>query len=189
MQKEIWKDIVGYEGMYEVSSFGRVRSLDRRLRNGRLHTGSVLKTRIARNGYELVSMYADGMQKTDTVHRIMAQAFIPNPDNLPQINHKDENKANNAVDNLEWCDSAYNNNYGNHIRRIMETESWKPNLEKALATRPKSVLCLNQSGDIVSRYESARAAAKELGINPSNISACCLGKQKSAKGFTWKYDI
>ena len=121
MTEEIWRPIEGYEGLYEVSSYGRVRSLDKYVKSGygsyRLRKGKILSPGIRPDGYLVVSL----QYKMFRVHRLVAQAFILNPDNLPQVNHKDENKANNRVDNLEWCDSKYNNNYGTARIRAKET--------------------------------------------------------------------
>lgn len=107
--KEIWKDVKGYEGKYQISNLGRVKSLNyaRRKQVRILRPGIQKKT-----GYISVSLLKEGKQKTKTIHRLVAEAFIPNPKNLKQINHKDENKQNNCVNNLEWCSAKYNSNYG-----------------------------------------------------------------------------
>lgn len=108
--EEIWKPVVGYEGLYEVSSYGRVRRVNKDL----------LKLQNVK-GYNQVCLYKNGISTGLRVHRLVAQAFLPNPDNLPQVNHKDEDKTNNNVDNLEWCDNKYNNNYGTKIERHKQT--------------------------------------------------------------------
>ena len=121
---EEWRPIEGYEGLYEVSNTGQVRSLDRYVKNNysyRLQKGKVLSPEKNKDGYLLVSLCCNGKQNLRTVHRLVAQAFIPNPNNLPQVNHKDENKSNNRVDNLEWCDQAYNNLYGTRQERYRNT--------------------------------------------------------------------
>ena len=117
---EEWRPVVGYEGLYEVSSYGRVRSVDRYVKVGygsyRLHKGKVLSPAKNKYGYLAVNLQAGNRCN---IHRLVAEAFIPNPDNLPQVNHKDEDKTNNSVDNLEWCSRKYNCNYGTrNIRRI-----------------------------------------------------------------------
>ena len=118
---EEWRPVVGYEGLYEVSNTGRVRSVDRYVKtcygSYRLHKGKVLSPGIRPDGYLVVSL----QYRMFRVHRLVAEAFLPNPDNLPQVNHKDEDKSNNRVDNLEWCDSKYNNNYGTARIRAKET--------------------------------------------------------------------
>lgn len=110
---EEWKEVPGYEGLYEVSNTGNVRSL---IKN------KIIKGFINRCGYRLVGLTKNGIFKRFQVHRLVAQAFIPNPDNLPQINHKDENPSNNMVDNLEWCDATYNINYGARTDRVKKTQ-------------------------------------------------------------------
>ena len=133
-------------------------------------------------GYQEVGLYRDGIMRREKVHRLVAEAFIPNPDNLPCINHKDENKANNSVDNLEWCSYSYNNNYGKN----------RPNnnLKQGAIKNSKRVVQISQSGEVVATYSSVREAARKTEINQSNITKCCLGKEhyKSAGGFCWRYE-
>ena len=109
--EEVWKDIEGYEGLYEVSNFGRIKSL---------RTGKIMKPSINR-GYLKCILQNDGKYKMYYVHRLVIQTFIPNPDNLPEVNHKDEDKTNNKVDNLEWCDHKYNTNFGTRNEKIRNT--------------------------------------------------------------------
>ena len=116
---EEWRPIEGYEGLYEVSSYGKDRSLDRFYY--RLHKGKVLSPTKDRYGYLTVTLNCNGKSKTIKIHRLVAQAFLPNPDNLPQVNHKDEDKTNNNVDNLEWCTAKYNVNFGTRQERYRNT--------------------------------------------------------------------
>ena len=116
---EEWRPVVGYEGLYEVSNTGRVRSVDRFYY--RLHKGKVLSPTKDRYGYLTVTLNCNGKSKTIKIHRLVAQAFLPNPDNLPQVNHKDEDKTNNNVTNLEWCDAKYNVNFGTRQERYRNT--------------------------------------------------------------------
>ena len=111
---EIWKNIDGYEGKYQVSNFGQVKSM--------IGQEKVLHPKKHRNGHLQIGLHKDKKRKTMYIHRLVAQAFIPNPDNLPCVNHKDENPNNNNVDNLEWCTQKYNCNYGTRVDRIMETK-------------------------------------------------------------------
>ena len=124
--EEIWKPVKGFEGYYEVSNLGRVRSIDRvvvdTVRNcERLLKGKVLIQKDNGNGYKNVMFCKEHKIYNKYVHRLIAEAFLPNPDNLPQVNHKDEDKSNNRVDNLEWCTSFYNNEYGTRKKRWYET--------------------------------------------------------------------
>ena len=124
--EEIWKPVKGFEGYYEVSNLGRVRSIDRvvvdNVRNcERLLKGKVLLQRDNGNGYMGIMLCKDHKLYNKYVHRLVAEAFIPNKDNLPQVNHKDEDKSNNRADNLEWCTSFYNNEYGTRKKRWYET--------------------------------------------------------------------
>ena len=117
---EEWRPVVGYEGLYEVSSYGRVRSLDKYDSMNRFLRGRILRLFTDGLGYLRAQLYSNSKRKSFLVHRLVAQAFIPNPDNLPQVNHRDENPSNDNVDNLEWCDGKYNVNYGTRIDRIRD---------------------------------------------------------------------
>lgn len=161
----IWKPIPNYEDLYEVSSDGEVRSLCGRYRNK-----DILKQCKGSSGYLLVTLCRKGSQKTVNVHRLVAKVFIPNPDSLPCVNHKDQNRENNSVSNLEWCSYYHNNIYGDR-------------LTKSALKRGKPVMCL-ETGKI---YASASAVQRELGINQSKISACCLGNRKSAGKLHWSF--
>ena len=172
---ETWKDITGYEGLYQVSDFGDVRSLNYR------HTGQVrvLKQRIYKGGYLQVHLCKDGKKKLHLVHRLVATAFIENPDNLPCINHKDEDKTNNIVSNLEYCDHAYNNRYGTRIQRAAEARRNDPK-------RSKKVLQLTLDGKLVMEWSSTAECGRN-GFSRTAISECCNGKRKTHKGYRWVY--
>ena len=126
MEDIIWRPVVGYEGLYEVSNTGQVRSLNRYVKGKgksyRLQKGKMLSPIKNKDGYLQVNLCCNGKNKMFLVHRLSAQAFLPNPDNLPEINHKDEDKTNNIVDNLEWCDRSYNNNYGTRKDKVRESK-------------------------------------------------------------------
>ena len=171
---EIWKDIKGYEGLYQVSNFGNVMSLNY-YRSGK---PKLLKPGKTKNGYLLVTLYKNRKRKSYKVHRLVAEHFIPNPDNLPEINHKDENKQNNSVDNLEYCTHEDNINYGTRNERIAKANTNRK--------RSKKVLQFTLDGEFVKEWESTREC-KRNGFNQGNIVSCCNGKLKSAGGFIWRY--
>ena len=164
---EIWRDIEGYEGLYQISNKGRVKSL---------HKGSerILRPVIDRYGYMFVFLYNDNARKYFKIHRLVAQAFISNPENKPQVNHKDENKKNNCIENLEWATAKENSNYGTRNERVADSRS-------------KPILQYSKSGDFIRGWKSAREVERMLGIANSHIIACCKGKRKSAGGFVWRY--
>ncbi|WP_195921980.1 NUMOD4 domain-containing protein [Lactobacillus crispatus] len=164
---EIWKDIKGYESLYQVSNLGRIKSLPRSTTIGRIR-----KLRTNHSGYLYFSAWKNGKVKMLSVHRLVAQAFIPNPEELPQVNHKDENKKNNKVSNLEWCTAKYNTNYGTGKKRASIKESL-------------SVICIDLQGNEIKIFDSITEAKRQTGAN--NISAVCKGKLKTSGGFRWKY--
>lgn len=146
---EIWKPIAGYDNRYEVSSFGRVKRND----------GKILFTAPNSRGYSSVKLQHNGGRKTLTVHRLVVEQFLPNPEALPQVNHIDGNKLNNRVDNLEWC------------------------IEKR--SKPVEVTCI--STGVTMRFDSANEAACVLGVHQGNLSAVCNGRIKSTGGYTARY--
>ena len=184
--KEIWKDIRNYDGLYQVSNTGKIKSLNYR------HTGreKMLKLSVNNKGYLYVILYKNGVKKFYRINRLVAEAFISNPNNYPCVNHKDENKTNNFVcinedgtvdfkkSNLEWCDQKYNNNYGTRLERVAEKTT------NGKCSKP--VLQIDQLTDaIIAEFPSIREVKRQLGI--SHISECCLGKRNTAGGFIWKY--
>ena len=170
MKKEYWKPVVGYEGLYEVSNWGRVKSL-------KFGKERILKQSI-RHGYYSVGLSKNGIVKTYQVHRLVAEAFIDNTDNLPQVNHKDECKSNNVVSNLEWCTHEYNNSYGTRNKRI-----GKSNTNGKLS---KPVLQYDLNGNFIKEWKSINECGRN-GFNQGDICKCCNGKRKTAKGFIWVY--
>lgn len=171
-EDEIWCPIKGYEGLYEVSDQGRVKSL-------KFGKERILKPRRNNCGYLQVCLYKNVEQKMYLVHRLVSKTFIPNPKNLTEVNHKDENKENNSVQNLEWCDRKYNNNYGTRIQMVS-----KKNTNGKLS---KPLLQYTKSGEFVREWKSSHDVERNLGFAQQHISSCCIGKLKSANGFVWKY--
>lgn len=159
---EIWKDIKDYEGLYQVSNLGRVKSFVHKKER-------ILKLRFTGRYYQ-AELYKNKNSKSYSVHRLVAEAFIPNPDKLPCINHKDENKSNNHVDNLEWCTQHYNIHYGTGLHR-------------RIITQYKPVICV-EKGII---YPSQIEAGKQLGMCHRHINDCCKGRRNTTGGYHWKY--
>ena len=172
--EEVWKDIKGYEGLYQVSSLGRVKSLNYR-NTGKEH---ILKQTICM--YYIINLHKNGIHKHHFVHRLVAEAFIPNPHNYPCVNHKDEDKTNNCVDNLEWCTYSYNTNYGNNIQNISNTQ-------KNDKRKSKIVLQYDLEGNFIKEWPSTREIERQLHILPKNVSFCCRGFYKQANGYIWRY--
>ena len=170
--KEEWRPVVGYDGLYEVSNFGNVKSLNYHC------TGKSknLKLILTKDGYFNVMLVKDKKKKIMRVHRLVAMAFIPNPDNLPIINHKDETRDNNRVENLEWCTNKYNLNYGTYRKRMSELNEKYPVLQYTL------------DGVFVRRHTSTAAAAKYVHGLLSNILNVCTGKRNSAYGYKWEFE-
>lgn len=168
--QEVWKDIKGYEGLYQVSNFGNVQ------RQYKTKPNRKLKFSKDKNGYLRVGLCRDNFRKSFFVHRLVAIAFIENSYNYPVVNHKDENTENNNVENLEWCSVQYNTRYNNaHLKRAKKL--WKP------------ILQISLDGQIIKEWKSRSEIVKTLGYSGGNISACCLKfpHKISAYGFMWKY--
>ena len=189
---EIWKDIVGYEGYYQVSNLGRVKSLDRVITNKmgvmRNFKGFVKKLTPDANGYMTAGLCRNGKNTKCLVHRLVAEAFIPNKEKLPFINHKDENKDNNHVDNLEWCTCEYNNRYGTAPDRV------RAKIRELGQMR--AVVQLTLSGKKVNEYESISDASRKTGVILQNIHQAANGgynmngkwkRVNTAGGYKWRW--
>lgn len=170
---EQWKDIPQYEGLYQVSNFGRIKSLSRKS-CGRTLSERILKCSPGKNGYVVTRLYKCGVGKTFRVHRLVAESFVDNKEGFVEINHKDENKANNNADNLEWCSRSYNMTYGN-----------------CRAHNVSKVALISDTGKILKTFNSMKSAyqwaSSELGIIGINISRVCKGEQATTKGLRWRY--
>ena len=176
--KEIWKDIPNYETLYQVSTLGRVKSLGNRSNHKK---EKIMKQRLTHKGYLRLSLCKNGIQKQKMVHRLIAETFIPNPNNYEQVNHKDGNKQNNNINNLEWCNNSYNqlhaNKLGlndNRVKRIKEVCN-------------KKVIQLSLNGVKLNEFDSLKDASYKTGCSYKAMSLCATGKTKSSGGYIWKY--
>ena len=161
---EIWKDIEGYEGLYQVSNLGRVKSV---------LSKKILKQYEDSSHYKRVRFYKDGKHKDYSVHRLVATAFIPNPDKLPCVNHKSEIVSENFADNLEWCSNKYNSNYGTtQARRVQK--------------RQKPILQYDLNGEFIREWNSVKEAGEYLNISPRRISEVCNYVRKSCGGYIFE---
>lgn len=179
---EQWKDIPGFEGCYQISDQGRVRSLDRKATSGKTLPGQIINPIVQKSGYHHVGLWRGGVCYQRRVHRLVAQAFIPNPENKPTVNHLNEDKGDNRVENLEWATHRENTVYGNCIEK--RTANRNPN---APNRRMKVIGTDKEGREIV--FDSITEALRYLGKNPKDghISQCCKGKQKTAFGYAWRY--
>ena len=172
---EVWKPIPGYVGFYEVSNFGRVKSLNYK----RTGTTKILKPKKDKYGYLIIHLSKNGLKKYYLVHRLVAMTFIPNPDNLPQINHRNEIKTDNSVWNLEWCDTKYNCNYWSYKEKQSLIQRNNPK-------QSKLVYQYTLDYQLVRVWPSSRECGRN-GFDRRSVIKCCLGKQMFHKGFIWSY--
>lgn len=189
-EEDLWVNIPGFEGLYQVSSSGKVKSLARYATvNGvrKFVRERILKASTPDKAhYSIVGLCKDGKRKLYAVHRLVAETFIPNPDNLPEVNHKDQDKSNNSVENLEWCDRLHNGSWGTIKEKIATNQPNK-----------KAVVQCDLLGNEIATYESAGEAERKTGIKAANIRNCCRGlvyekdgyscTVKKAGGYIWRY--
>lgn len=216
--EEIWKDIKGYEGLYQVSNIGRIKSLGRTVikisLKGNIFTKSypekLLKFSKDTKGYLRTSLALNGINRTIKVHRVVAQAFIPNPNNLEQVNHKDGDKKNNNVYNLEWCNNQKNQNHSwttglrkkgkQHWSYGKQPEGLKKYLEehkgvnhpsyglKGIKNKnSKKIIQYDSKNNFIKKWDSMADVHRLLGLNTGTICQCCKGKRKTAGGYIWEY--
>lgn len=174
---ENWKPIVGYEGIYEVSDAGRIRSLDRKDCRGNRISGKDIKPRLINSGYLMVHLRDENGKRTGKlVHRLVAETFLTANKGETQVDHIDENKTNNQLSNLRWVTPKVNTNHGTGI-------------ERASVSRSRPVNQLSEGGAIIKQFISATDAARKLGIRQGSITNCCRGKHRYAGGFRWEYAL
>ena len=188
---EIWKDIKNFEKLYQVSNYGNVRSLDIIINckgakgiDTHLRKGRILKQTKGSTEYYNVNLSKNGKVKLKRVHRLVAEAFISNPNNYPCINHKDGNKLNNNVENLEWCSYSYNNKEAYRIG--LKQNKYKGKFGKN-AQFSKPLLQYSIDGVFIKEWENAEQVKRELGFCAENIRNVCNGRRKKANGYVWKY--
>lgn len=169
LPNEVWKPIDDFPN-YQVSDYGRVKS-------NIPHNGTnerILKPQLRKDGYLQIQLHKDGVIKNYLVHRLVAETFLPNPNSLPQVNHKNEDKTDNRVSNIEWCDCSYNTNYGTRNNRDAESKS-------------KVVLQFDKQGNFINEWSSTHEVERQLGFYQQNICNCCNGKLHTAYGYKWLY--
>lgn len=178
--EEVWKDVVGYEGLYQVSNSGRIKSLKYANQYGVFKREKILRKRYDKKGYLHVYLYDKNMKKSFKLHRLIAETFIPNPENKPQVNHINGIKDDNRVENLEWCTNQEN-----------QIHAFKIGLQKikvgSLNPNAKKVNLYDLKGNYINTFGSIKEAQMYLHKNISHISDCCKGKRKTAGNYIWKY--
>ena len=187
-REEIWKFINGYENIFMISNFGRVKSLDRYIecKNGKMFhvKEKILKPTKDKDGYRTINLYYKQTIKACKIHRLVAEHFIPNPNNLPEVNHKDEDKSNNYVDNLEWCDRKYNVNY--YIKNNQEKfYNQIHNARKNISLNKK--VEVYKYGEYVKTFNSVKECSEELNVDRHRIADSALRGVKNRQGYIFKY--
>lgn len=172
--EELWRDIEGYEGLYQVSNLGRVKSFDTKDKLDRIRKGRVLKGRKDKYGYIQVGLYKQGAASKKKIHRLVAEAFISNPENKPEVNHIDEDKTNNIISNIEWVTPKENLNHGTRNERSSRKQSIP-------------IIATNLNTGEYREFYGSRECARQLGLNQSNITKVLKGKQKQTGGYTFQY--
>ena len=194
LPNEVWLDIQGYEGVYQISCYGRIKSLSRTKRGGSfVSPAKIIKSYLGKapkNNYYIVVLQKDGAKSTKRVCRLVASAFIDNPSNLPQVNHIDENTHNDTAWNLEWCTASYNNSYGEHPKKVSKAAKERTRTGKCFdgsdyqGNMVAPVLQYDLDGNFIREFESVKEAREKYS---SRVQDCLSGKTTQAGGFQWKY--
>lgn len=187
--EEIWKDIKGYEGLYQVSNFGRIKSLERvtKYRNSKRVLREKIKGDfIGKRGYKRVELTKDGISKKYNLHRIVASSFISNPYNKKEVNHINGIKTDNRVENLEWCTSQENTMHAIKMGLQKNSDKQRKTVgEYARKNKVKKIVQLTKDGKYIKTWESAVAVERKVGIKSKSISQCVTGRSKTAGGYRW----
>jgi hypothetical protein len=194
--EEIWKDIKGYEGLYQVSNLGRVRSLDRYVRHKKIGSIRLLKGKImsptvsSSTGYLVTTLYNKGKGKQVTIHRLVAEAFIPNPIEKTEINHINGIRDDDRVENLEWVNRSENQLHAYKFLKRGYKLPTKEQRQKYIDTLSKEIIQYEVQIIIKekARYKSIREAERQTGVVHTSISKCCRHKQEKAGGYIWRYE-
>lgn len=175
---EEWRDIKGYEGLYQVSNYGRVKSSGGKSNH---KEAMILKQILGTDGYFQLTLRTKIKQKkqSKSIHRLVAENFIPNINNFPQINHIDEKRTNNRIDNLEWCSYKYNNNYGNHRKKLSDS---------LVKFKGKEIIQCDLNNNFIKKWKSLQEAKNSVNAKSNvHIWECCNYKRKTAYGYIWRY--
>lgn len=200
-EQEIWKEIEGFKGVYYISNYGQVKSVDRMGKNNHFIPGRIMKQKTDKNGYKIVNLRTESGHIDKKVHRLVAQAFISNPFNYPVVNHKNEKPGDNYYRNLEWCTVRYNNNYGTRNKRISEKQKSIPRdymkgdknyfhthvYKRKDHPFARKVNQYDLDGNLIAVFYCMEDAAEAVGCSPSAISMACRGLRDKIKGFRWSY--
>lgn len=176
--KEVWKDIPEFKGLYQASNLGRIKTLGNKSNHKK---EMIMKQRLNYKGYYVITLCKNSKRSTNLVHRLIAQAFIPNPENLPQINHRNGIKTDNNINNLEWCTNSYNQLEANRMGFC------ENRIKKCIEVNRKPIIQYDLEGNIINKFISLREASNKTGLSYKSMSLCACGKTKTCGGYVWRY--